>query len=140
MSLLERSVRTTQALADAATSTAGAVAGAAAGGVMGAVSGGILGVGQGLRAGTRSVPAAALTVAAIGATGLIDWPVLVAFGGGALILRQLRRGPQESSASPAAITNDVTGTAAATQPTRTGPAKRQPNLAPRSRSRIADAS
>lgn len=112
MSVLSRSIQATQSLADTATSAAGAVAGAAAGGLVGAVGGGVRGAEEGLAPGSRSVPAAALTLAAIGAAGLIDWPVLVALGGGALILSRLRRGPQETSGS----TNAHTATADAARP------------------------
>lgn len=97
MGFVSRSIQASEALADAATSAAGATAGAAAGGLTGAVSGGLRGMGNGLNRGSRSVPAAALTIAAVGAAGLVDWPVLLAVGGGALILRQLRHNPPENT-------------------------------------------
>jgi hypothetical protein len=51
------------------------------------------GVQSGLRSGSRSTPAAALTLAAAGAagfvTGLVDWPVLLPIGGTVLAVHYL---------------------------------------------------
>ena len=69
----------------------GAVGGAAVTGVIGAVEGTAAGVKNGLRSGSHSTPTAALTLAAIGVTGLVDWPILVAVGGGALAIHELSR-------------------------------------------------
>lgn len=109
MGIIRSSIRLTEDLAAAATSAAGAAAGAAAGGAVGAVGGGLRGVSEGLGLGSRSLPAAALTLAAVGATGLIDWPIILAVGGTALILRQLRpaaptqQQPASSTAESAAL-------------------------------------
>ncbi|MEU0506479.1 hypothetical protein [Nocardia sp. NPDC005998] len=84
--------------ADATTAAAGAVSGAAVNGVIGGVQGVAAGVKNGLSSGSHSAPAAALTVAAIGATGLVDWPVLLTVGGAALVVRQIgQRSSRRSS-------------------------------------------
>ena len=104
MGIIGSSIRATEDFAAATTSAAGAaagaVAGAVAGGAVGAVGGGLQGIKGGLGLGSRSVPAAALTLAAVGATGLIDWPVLLAVGGTALVLRQLRNGHSTGDQAP----------------------------------------
>ncbi len=92
--------------ADATTAAAGAVGGAAVNGVIGGVQGAAAGVKNGLSSGSHSAPAAALTVAAIGAAGLVDWPVLLGVGGAALVVRQLsqrssRRSSPEGGGQPA---------------------------------------
>lgn len=100
MGILRSSIRVTEDLAAAATSAAGAIAGAAAGGAVGAVGGTVRGVSEGLGLGSRSLPAAVLTIGAVGATGLVDWPVLMAVGGSALLLRHLRNASPGSSEAP----------------------------------------
>jgi len=57
------------------------------------VTGATRGARQALGTGPRNMPAAALGVAAVGAAGLVDWPILLAAGGAALVLRQLRPPP-----------------------------------------------
>src|SRR6202034_2200882 len=69
--------RTVSRAASATTAAAGAVAGAAAG------------VQKGIDKGSHSTPAAALTLGAIGVAGLVEWPLLLAVGGGALLIRRL---------------------------------------------------
>lgn len=75
--------------ADATTAAAGAVSGAAVNGVIGGIQGAASGVKSGLIKGSHSTPAAVLTMAAVGAAGLVDWPVLLGVGGAALVVRQL---------------------------------------------------
>ncbi len=75
--------------AGAATAAAGAVGGAAVNGVVGGVTGAAEGVKRGIGSGSHSTPAAALAIGALGVTGLVEWPVLFAVGGGALLLRRL---------------------------------------------------
>ncbi|WP_051163722.1 hypothetical protein [Nocardia brevicatena] len=75
--------------ADATTAAAGAVSGAAVNGVIGGIQGAASGVKSGLVKGSHSTPAAVLTMAAVGAAGLVDWPVLLGVGGAALVVRQL---------------------------------------------------
>ncbi|MEV4129293.1 hypothetical protein [Nocardia sp. NPDC049707] len=83
--------------ADATTAVAGAVGGAAVNGVIGGIQGVADGVKSGLSSGSHSAPAAALTVAAIGAAGLVEWPVLLSVGGAALVVHQIS---QRSSSRP----------------------------------------
>ncbi|WP_433684677.1 hypothetical protein [Nocardia sp. CA-119907] len=75
--------------ADATTAAAGAVGGAAVNGVIGGIQGVAVGVKNGLSTGSHSTSAAALTFAAIGAAGLVDWPVLLGVGGAALVVQRL---------------------------------------------------
>jgi hypothetical protein len=82
------------------TEAAGAVGGAAVNGVVGGVQGAATGVQRGLKNGSHSTPAAALTLGVIGAAGLIEWPVLLAVGAGALVLRRVKPHP-DGSATPA---------------------------------------
>jgi hypothetical protein len=92
--------RTVNRAASATTAAAGAVGGAAISGVVGGVKGAAEGVQRGIGSGSKSTPAAALAIAALGVTGLVEWPILLAVGGGALVLRKLSERPEESQ-SPA---------------------------------------
>jgi hypothetical protein len=75
--------------ANATAGAIGALGGAAVNGVLGGMRGTAAGVKEGLRSGRHSTPAAALALAAIGAAGLVDWPVLVTAGGATLAVREL---------------------------------------------------
>ncbi|MBY0442439.1 MAG: hypothetical protein K2Q25_09950 [Mycobacteriaceae bacterium] len=95
MSVVGGAVRTVgRTVGRAATTTtmaAGAVGGAAVDGVVGAVKGAAAGIRHGADAGSHSTPAAALTLTALGVSGLVQWPVLLVVGGTALAWRQLNR-------------------------------------------------
>ncbi len=78
-----------------ATQAAGVVGGAAAGAAAGALRGTATGLARGASAGAASTPAAALGIAALGITGLVDWPILLAGGTTALVIRQLRAASPE---------------------------------------------
>jgi hypothetical protein len=119
--------RTVSRAASATTAAAGAVGGAAVNGVVGAVTGAVAGVQKGIDSGSHSTPAAALTLGALGVAGLVEWPILLAVGGGALVLRRLSNsrndGPVASvssvkAAAPAKSTSSA-------RPRKT-PAKRTP--------------
>jgi len=84
--------------ADTATTTAGAVGGAVVSGALGAIQGAATGVKNGVQRGGNSSVAAALTIAAVGVVGLVEWPVLVGVGGAALLIHKL--GQQRSEAAP----------------------------------------
>jgi hypothetical protein len=119
--------------ATAATMAAGAVGGAAVNGVAGAVTGAAAGVRQGIGSGTHSTPAAVLTLGALGAAGLVEWPVVLVIGGGALLLRQLNHsqaGP-DSPVGPAAPVKAVPARSAGSTSQRTPPAKKTPARQPR---------
>jgi hypothetical protein len=59
------------------------------------------GVQSGLSSGSGSIPAAALTVAAVGAAGLVEWPVLLPVGATLLGVHYLthRSGSERKRAS-----------------------------------------
>ncbi|ETW24417.1 membrane protein [Mycobacterium gastri 'Wayne'] len=82
--------------ANVTTAAAGAVGGAAVNGVVGGVKGAAEGVQRGLSTGTKSTPAAALAIGALGVAGIVEWPILLAVGGGALLLRRLNKKPGDS--------------------------------------------
>jgi hypothetical protein len=117
MSVVDGTVRTlghtVSRAATATTAAAGAVGGATFSGVVGGVAGTATGVRRGVSTGRRSTPAAALTLGAVGVVGLIEWPLVVAVGGGALVLRRLGR-PGNTVATPTAVhaktTTKVTST------------------------------
>jgi hypothetical protein len=83
--------KTVNRAADATTATAGAVGGAAVNGIVGAVTGAAEGIRRGVSTGSHSTPAAALALGALGVAGLVEWPVLLAVGGGALLLHRMHR-------------------------------------------------
>jgi hypothetical protein len=89
--------RSVSRAATVTTSAAGAVGGAAVNGVVGGVKGAAEGIQHGLSTGSKSTPAAALAIGALGVTGLVEWPILLAVGGGALLLRKMGRKPEVSA-------------------------------------------
>ncbi|OMC14725.1 MULTISPECIES: hypothetical protein [unclassified Mycobacterium] len=86
--------KTVNRAAAATTATAGAVGGAAVNGIVGGVTGAAEGIRRGINSGSHSTPAAALAIGALGVAGLVEWPVLLAVGGGALLLQRLNRKPE----------------------------------------------
>ncbi len=89
MNVLRKTLHAASRTVDASVAAAGAVGGAAVNGVVGGVQGVVGGVQSGLSTGSRSIPAAALTVAAVGAAGLVEWPVLLPIGGTLLAVHYL---------------------------------------------------
>jgi len=85
--------------ADATTAAAGAVGGAVVTGAIGAVEGAATGARNGLKSGGHSSVAAAVTLAAIGAAGLAEWPIVLGVGGAALLIHQL--GHRSNGSAPA---------------------------------------
>jgi hypothetical protein len=110
------------ALAGVATTVAGAAGGAAVGSTIGALRGAAQGAADGAGRGSRSTPAVALTVAALGVTGIVDWPLLLAAGGAAYLLQRNSQGADTAH-------NDVADTGARRRPTLT-PARKTPQRAP----------
>lgn len=106
-------------LAGATTALAGAVGGAAIGGTIGALRGTAEGVVHGAESGRRSTPALVLTAAALGITGVLDWPLLLAAGGTAYAVDRFTRNPptEKVPSSPAA------------RPTRSAATRRAPAAA-----------
>ncbi|OBY30172.1 hypothetical protein [Mycolicibacter kumamotonensis] len=93
------------------TEAAGAIGGAALNGVIGGVKGAASGAQRGLSTGSHSTPAAALTLGALGVTGLVEWPLLVAVGGTALVLKQFNGRSENGKASTAAPAKTPAATA-----------------------------
>ncbi len=115
---------------DASVAAAGAVGGAAVNGVVGGVRGVVGGVQSGLSSGSRSIPAAALTVAAVGAVGLVEWPVLLPVGAAVLGVHYLthrsdgerastqRIGPRSKARGRSGSRSSTPHSAARSRPTR----------------------
>ena len=97
--------------------------------------------------GSHPTPAAALTLGALGVTGLVEWPLLLAIGGGALLLKRLNHArdngshaapakavPAKSTSSPATRAKVVaakpTKSTNSARPRKT-PAKKAPARQPR---------
>jgi hypothetical protein len=126
--------RTVGRAATATTVAAGAVGGAAVNGVVGAVTGAAAGVQQGIGRGSHSTPAAVLTLSVLGAVGLVEWPVVLAVGGGALLFRQLSQSRDAPAAPVKAVPAKSTGsTAQRTAPAKKTPARQARDTRPRSR-------
>jgi hypothetical protein len=92
MDVFKGTMRAASRAVEASVAAAGAVGGAAVNGVIGGVQGAVTGVQRGLRSGSQSTPAAALTIATVGAAsvaGLVEWPVLLPIGGTALAVHYL---------------------------------------------------
>ena len=121
------STRLVSRTADASIAAAGAVGGGPVNGVVGGVQGVVGGVRSGLSSGSRSIPAAALTLAAIGAAGLMEWPVLLTVGGTVMAVHYLtHRSRGERSTRRVALRTAPTG--------RSGSGASTPHTAARSRS------
>src|SRR6476659_9920005 len=99
MDIVSGAVRVVTKAADATTAAAGAVGGAAINGIAGGIQGTASGVRRGLGDGSHSSAAAALTLAAIGAAGLVEWPVLLAVGGTALVVHRLNQRSSDAATS-----------------------------------------
>jgi hypothetical protein len=116
MSIVNGAVRIVTRTADATTAAAGAVGGAAINGIAGGLQGTAAGIRDGLGKGSQSPAAAAMTLGAIGAIGLVEWPLLLAVGGGALVLHRISQ-----RSDPPAPLRSVKATA---RPASAKPAKR----------------
>ncbi|MDT5313270.1 MAG: hypothetical protein QOE74_2290 [Mycobacterium sp.] len=106
MNPLEGASRLVVRSAEATVGAAGALGGAMIGGVVGGVRGTVGGIKAGLSDGSQSTPAAALTLGAIGAAGLVEWPVLLGIGGTALVIRQLNKGSGRETTAPTLVAVD----------------------------------
>jgi len=93
MGLLSLTRRVGQDAAVAVTGGAAALSGAATGAAEGAVNGATQGASHARGSGPRSPALAALVVAAIGVTGVLEWPVLALGSVAALVLGQRRNKP-----------------------------------------------
>lgn len=114
MDVVDGAVRVISRTADVTTAAAGAVSGAAINGVIGGVQGAATGLRDGLAKGSHSSAAAALTLGAVGAVGLVEWPLLLTVGGGALVLHRLSQrsdGNGDRESAPAPLRSAPTGSA-----------------------------
>lgn len=89
VNVLQSAARLVGRSAETVVATAGAVGGALTNGVVEGLRGAARGAKSGLAEGTQSTPAAVLAFAAVGATGLVEWPVLLGVGATAYVLRRL---------------------------------------------------
>jgi hypothetical protein len=130
--------------ADATSAAAGAVGGAAVTGVIGGVEGTARWIRNGLSTGSHSTPLAVLTLATVGAVGLVEWPILLTVGGGALLVHQLSRrnkgqARSEATKSTAKTTSRSPAKKASTSSTGRAtsrqPAKKASRSAPRKTTR-----
>lgn len=116
MNIVSGALQAVSRTADATAAAAGAIGGAAVSGVVGGVKGVGSGIRSGISQGSRSPAAAALTLAAVGAAGLVEWPVLLTVGGAALVVHQLNQRATDGQAEAEHTT--------ATAPKRTSATKR----------------
>src|SRR3954453_4621743 len=91
MDIVRGAARVVTRTANATTSVAGAVGGAAINGAVGGLQGAVSGIRSGVANGSHSTPAAALNLGVVGAAGLVEWPLLLAVGGTALVVHQLSK-------------------------------------------------
>jgi hypothetical protein len=127
MGFFDATVRAATGIVNLTTAAAGAVSGAAVRGVVGGVRGTVEGMRSGVSSGSHSTPAAALTFAALGAAGLVEWPVVLVAGGAALAVRQLSRAPESGATSGglrAAPTKSTTSASGGSAPRSAPTAKR----------------
>ena len=108
--------RTVNRAATATTSVAGAVGGAAVNGVVGGVKGAAEGMQRGISSGSKSTPAAAVAIGALGVAGIVEWPLLLAVGGGALLLRKMTDRPQVTKVSGPPVKAKLTTVPTAAEP------------------------
>jgi hypothetical protein len=135
MNVFTGAVRVLTRSVDVTVAAAGALSGAAINGVVGGVQGAVTGARRGLDSGRHSTPAAALTLAAIGATGLVEWPVVLLVGGTALAVRQLDQrarqdsGPRLSAVPDAPVKASARGASAPKKADKTPARKAVPRKA-----------
>jgi hypothetical protein len=125
MDIVRGTVRVVTRTANVTTSAAGAVGGAAIDGAIGGLQGAVSGIRNGVVNGSHSTPVAALTLGVVGAAGLVEWPLLLAVGGTALVVHQLsKRSDGQPAPTPAApLRSETTGSGA---PKRSTPRKSTP--------------
>ncbi|QHE71024.1 hypothetical protein [Rhodococcus sp. WAY2] len=124
MNILAGTARVVTGAGEAAVATVGAVGGATVGSVVGSLRGTAEGAMEGARYGSHSTPAALLTLGAVGTVGLVEWPLVLAAGGTALVLRQLTPArPKAAAATPTAGSTPSKPTAVPTPKDRAKPAR-----------------
>ncbi|MGV0838354.1 hypothetical protein [Mycolicibacterium thermoresistibile] len=126
MNIVQGAAQAVTKAASTTTAAAGAVGGAAVNGVVGGAQGVVKGMRQGAESGSKSTPAALLTLGAVAATGLVQWPVVLAVGGTAVLVNQLTRNGDKSGDEPAtlrAVNGDTTKTSSPRKTTKSTPRK-----------------
>ncbi|AWK74229.1 hypothetical protein CBI38_24425 [Rhodococcus oxybenzonivorans] len=118
MNILAGTARVVTGAGEAAVATVGAVGGATVGSVVGSLRGTAEGAIGGARYGSHSTPAALLTLGAVGTVGLVEWPLVLAAGGTALVLRQLTPARPKDAGTPAAVSTPTKPTAVPTTRSR----------------------
>ncbi len=126
MDVLRGALHAANRTVDVSVAAAGAVGGAAVYGVIGGAQGVVSGVQSGLRTGSRSIPAAALAVAAVGTAGLVEWPMLLPVSATLLGVHYLRHRSDGGSTRRVAARSGAKGRSGS-RPSR------RPNTAARSR-------
>ena len=116
--------KTVSRAATVTTEAAGAVGGAAVNGVIGGVTGAAEGIKRGISSGSHSTPAAALALGALGVAGLVEWPVLLAVGGGALLLRRMTRKEAPAKANLKPVPSQAAPQTASPRKAASKPAKK----------------
>lgn len=134
MDIVRGAARLVTGTANATTAAAGAVSGAAINGIIGGVQGSAAGIRNGLSAGSHSTPAALLTMGALGATGLVEWPLLVGVGGTALLVRQFTKSDGEESKATSGTSEPRKTASRKTAPRKTAPRKATRSASKRSTS------
>lgn len=124
MNIVSGALQAVSRTADAATAAAGAVGGAAVNGAVGGIKGVGAGIRSGVSQGSRSPAAAALTLAAVGAAGLVEWPVLLTVGGAALVVHQINQRTADGHTDEAESARDQSPPKRSTATKRAAPAKR----------------
>ena len=112
MNILQGTARVVTGAGEAATAVVGAAGGAAVGSFGGSIRGAVEGAVNGARYGRRSTPTALATLGAVGAAGLVEWPIVLAAGGTALVLRAVKPAPpKDAAAKPTAVSSPSKPTA-----------------------------
>lgn len=112
MNLVSGAARVATGAGEAATAALGAIGGAAVGGLVGSMKGAATGASEGARRGSHSTPAAVLTMGAVAATGVVQWPIVAAVGGTALVFDQLK--PRTSRQNKPGTSDTTSGAGAPT--------------------------
>jgi hypothetical protein len=124
MNIINGAVGAIARAAEVTTAAAGAVGGAAVNGVIGGMQGTLNGVKNGISSGSHSTPAAALALAAIGTTGLVEWPLLLGIGGTALVVHQLNQRSGDRPSPTLAAVSDPPARQRAASSTKRSPARK----------------
>ncbi|WP_280368370.1 hypothetical protein [Nocardia wallacei] len=130
MSIASGTLTLARATASTAVHAAEAAGGAAVGAVTGAARGTVAGAVSGARGRIDTPTATVLGVAAVGLTGLVEWPIALAAGGvaGTAYLLRRARSPQGPTSSDSAASTEPSDTRIESRATpSTEPTSRKPS-------------